>query len=444
MRFCPISSAIAALALVLSLGGSALANLNVPPPPQEKPILLRGADVYPVSSEPLPGGQILFEGGKISNVAAADVAINLPAGTIVIEVAGKRLYPGLIHANSVLGLVEIRAVRATDDLREPGAINPNAKAITAINPDSELLPVTRANGVLTALSVPQTGSGGLAGQSAVINLDGWTPEQMAVRAPAAIHLDWPGRPRSMRFTEDPDDEAIAKAEKDHREKIERLRRAFEEARAYRKAKDAGEDGIGRDARWEGLLPALKQEIPVFIHANDAAQIREACAFAEAEQIRIGIVGGLDAWKVAPLLNERGIPVIVSPVNSLPMRRHEGFDTALRNPALLHEAGVAFCIADAGSSFAAPNARNLPYEAARAAAHGLPPEEALKAITLYPAKILGVSHRLGSLEPGKDATFILTDGDPLEVRTHVERAFVLGREIDLSSRHTRLRDKYEGR
>jgi imidazolonepropionase-like amidohydrolase len=178
-----------------------------------------------------------------------------------------------------------------------------------------------------------------------------------------------------------------------------------------------------------------------VHADDLHQIESALNLAERQGLRLVIVGGYDAWRVADRLRSLDVAVIVSPVLRLPMRRWEAYDEPFRLPARLAEAGVPFAIARAGDGFSTAHERNLPYEAAMAAAHGLSPDEALKAVTLYPARILGVGDRLGSLETGKEATFIVTDGSPLEITTNVERAFVTGREIDLSSRHTRLYEKY---
>jgi imidazolonepropionase-like amidohydrolase len=423
----------AATVLVFSTTTTCNASPVIPPLPQNHPILLRGATVHPVSGPDIANGEILFNQGKIQAVGKN---LTLPAGTESIDLTGKQIYPGLISANTVLGLTEIGAVRATKDLAEPGDINPNARAEVAINPDSELLPVTRSNGILTALSVPQIRNGLLAGTSAVIKMDGWTWEDMTLKAPVGMHLFWPDLSinRDPIFPKSPEEQQTAIDER-----LKLIRDTFATARAYQKAKQQGTPD--HDLRWEALLPVLEGKLPVFVHADELKQIESALQWSATENIKIVLVGGQDAWRAADQLKQRDIPVIVSPVLALPLRRWEAYDTPYSNPAKLAKAGVRFCIANAGNDFEAPHDRNLPYQAAMASAYGLPPLEALKAVTLYPAQILGVDNRLGSLEAGMDATLIVTNGDPLEITTHVERAYIQGRPVDLSNRQTKLYDKY---
>lgn len=424
------------LAWFLLLASTAMASPNVPAPPQSEPILITGATIHTVSGATIARGQLLFDDGRIEAIAGPDEAVDVP--DIVIDLSGRHVYPGLIGANTTLGLVEIEAVRATVDVTEPGPVNPNARAEVAVNPDSELIPVARANGVLVALTVPQAGARGLiVGTSAAIELDGWTWEDMTLKAPVGLHIVWP----NMRISDDVPDERRKELENRLEESLETLRASFEAAEAYRVARGAG-GAIDIDVRWEAMLPVLERKLPVFAHANDLVQIRHAVKTADEHGFRLVIVGGADAWRVADLLAEKDVAVIVSNVHRLPARRWEDYATPFENPAKLAAAGVRFAIAGAGSTFAAAHERNLPYEAATAVAHGLGKEEALKSVTLYPARILGIDDRLGSLEVGKDATFIVTDGDPLEIATHVERAFIEGRELDLSTRHTTLYRKYQ--
>lgn len=419
-------------------------NDNIPPSDQEKPLLITKTTIHPVSSKPIKNGKILIVDGKINTTVGEDGKINLPPGTRTIELPGKHLYPGLIAANSVLGLTEINAVRATADMIEPGDINPNARAVISINPDSELIPVTRANGVLATLTIPRTGKGGLiAGQSALIRLDGWTWEDMAVKSPAGMHLFWPELRTYSRWTSPDDDKELEKLKKAYDKKVEKLKTAFADARAYAKARLTPGSEIATDLRWEAMSPVFAGELRVFIHAQTAAQIQSALHFAETENIpKPVIVGGRDAWRLIDQLKVQDASVILSPVNGLPFRRYEPYDTAYVAAKKLHDAGIPFCIANPGTAFEAANERNLPYQAARAVAHGLPHDIALKSVTLYPAQILGAGDRLGSIEAGKEATFFVSNGDPLEVMTNVERAWVQGREIDLSSKHTRLWQKYQ--
>ncbi|RMH94996.1 MAG: amidohydrolase, partial [Calditrichaeota bacterium] len=413
------------------------ASDQVPAPPQDHPIALVGGTVHTITGGVIENGVVLFVDGKIT---AVGTEVALPDATEQIDISGRHVYPALIAANTTLGLIEIGAVRATRDYAEVGDIKPEVRAEVAFNPDSELLPVARANGIALALSVPQGGL--ISGTSALMMLDGWTWEQMTLKAPVALHLHWPWmRVQKAPWIRQSPEEQIQARDK----QIDRIRQAFADARAYLKAKEAEAAGGApyhdTDVRWEAMIPVLKGEVPVFVHAEDILQIQAALDWAESEGIRMVLVGGYDAWRVAEELKEKDIPVIISEIHQLPMRRWEDYDAPFTLPVKLHRAGVKFCIAGSGSSFDAPHERNLPYQAATAAAYGLPPEEALKAITLYPAEILGVADRVGSIEVGKDATLIVTTGDPLEITTQVEMEFIQGRKIDLSSRHTELYEKY---
>lgn len=411
------------------------ANDMIPAPPQSHPILFRNATIHPVSGPDLARSDLLIDKGRIVRIGAG---LETPAGAEVIDVTGKHIYPGLIAADSSIGLQEIGAVRATTDLAEPGDLNPNARAETSVNPDSELIPVTRSNGILVALSVPQTSGGLIAGTSALIELDGWTWEQMTVLAPVGLHIFWPGCviENDPRYPKTPEDQR-----KDLREKLHILDEAFASARAYAAAKLAARPDFKTDVRWESMIPVIEGKVPIIVHANEIKQIESAVDFATREKLTMILSGGADAWRVTDLLKKNHIPVIVSSTFEIPLRRQDGFDMAFSNPAKLAAAGVAFCIAASGSDAEAPHLRNLPYQAGMAAAHGLAREEALKSITLYPAQILGVGDRLGSLESGKDATLIITSGDPIEATTNVEVAYIEGRKIDLTNRQTRLHEKY---
>ncbi|HEX8076740.1 MAG TPA: amidohydrolase family protein, partial [Chthoniobacterales bacterium] len=330
----------------------------------------------------------------------------------------------------------IGAVRSTVDTDETGKINPYARAATSINPDSELISVTRANGILTVLAAPEGGL--VSGQSAVVRMDGWTPEEMTVRSPTAMHVRWPEMKisRDPRAPKTPEDQ-----QKDIDKAIKAIRDSFAIARSYWQAKKTPAPDFQMDQRWEAMMPIFDGKLPVFVHANSMAQIESALAWAKEAQLKITIVGGHDAWRMAQQLKATDTPVIISMPTALPPRRDDPYDSQFGNAARLQEAGVRFCIARAGRESEAPHERNMPFEAAMSAAFGLPKEEALKAVTLYPAQLLGVADQLGSLEVGKAATLIVTNGDPLDFPSNVEAAYIDGRKIDLSSRHTRLRDKY---
>jgi len=422
--------------LSFCLAAPLVASDQVPAPKQTHPIALTGATVHMVSGDNLEAATVLFAKGKI---VAIGHNLALPDSTQTLDVTGKHIYPGLISANTEIGLVEVSAVRATRDYAETGDINPNVRAEVSFNPDSELLPVTRANGITLALSMP---AGGLiSGTSALMMLDGWTWEDLTLKAPVALHVNWP----DMRLQpERPGGKSRKEQKAALDKKLERLKDAFRQARAYRKARSAEKSGAAihdSDLRWEAMLPALDKQIPVIVHADDILQIEAAVDWAVAEDIRLVILGGYDAWRVTDLLKEHQVPVVVAGTLRLPERRWEAYDLPFTVPNKLYEAGISFCIASDGGPFESAHERNLPYHAAMAAAYGLPKDEALKAVTLYPAQILGVADQVGSLEKGKDATLIVTDGDPLEIETRVEREFIQGREIDLHSRHTQLYEKY---
>jgi imidazolonepropionase-like amidohydrolase len=436
------SMMIAGAALVCAVG-FANAAPNVPQPAQRGALMIVDATLYPVSSAPIANGRMLVENGRIVAIGDATSVPDRPGAT-VISLKGKRVYPGLISANTTLGLTEVSSVRATVDTAESGAMNPNARALVAINADSELLPVARSNGVLAALSVPRAGPAGLiAGTSALVQLDGWNWEEMGLIPEVALHVTLPSmRLTAAQFPTLPP-QRLEEIQRMTAERLRALEDAFEAARAYAKAR-ASEPTTALDSRWEAMVPVVSGKRPVFITANELPQIRYALNFAERFGLSLTIVGGQDAWRVAELLRERNVGVIIAGMHRLPLRREEETSAPFQLATRLAAAGVRFCIARGGTEFDAANERNLPFDAGTAAAHGLARDEALKAITLYPAQMLGAAEQLGSLEKGKLATFFVTDGDPLEIRTQVERHFIKGRDIPLGDRHTTLHKKYEER
>lgn len=262
---------------------------------------------------------------------------------------------------------------------------------------------------------------------------------MAVLPSAAMHLSWP---RAIPIRSWWIEETAAQQRKERDERLQTIRDTFDAARAYSRAKASrgkpGATSWAFDARWEAMLPVLDGKLPLIVAADEISQIQEAVAFAVDQKVKLIIYGGYDAWRCAPLLKEYDIPVIIGGVNRLPQRRDDPYDAPFTLAARLEKAGVRFCISGAERT---GNTRNLAHHAGVASAFGLSPESAVRAVTLYPAEILGISDRLGSLTPGKDATLIVTSGDVLEITTKVERAYVAGRPVDLSSRHTELWKKY---
>lgn len=423
---------LAIAALLVLLATTAFGNPEVPAAAQKGPIALIGATIHPVDGDPIEKGTILFENGKIT---ALGKDVKLPANVEKVDCKGQHIYPGLFDAQTDIGLVEINSVRATADFREVGNMNPNVRALAAVNPDSEIIPVTRSNGVLLALTAPR----GIlvAGRSAVIQMDGWTPEQMSLKDGASLMIHWP-QPASNPSPADPSDDPIASLPRD--DAVQIMRKAFLDARQYGAARKSDPD-YPVDARWESLQDVLAGLTPVMIHAESLEQIQGAVAFGDEFKLKVILVGGYDAARCADLLKARSIPVIVTAVYRLPRRRGDDYDAPYTLCERLRAAGVQFCISSS-SRFGASTVRNLPYHAATAAAYGLPADEALKAITLYPAQICGVADRVGSLKVGKDATLFLASGDPLETPTQITAAYIQGRKVAWNDRHKRLFDKYQ--
>ncbi len=425
------------LILIFAFTFNLMASDVIPGKPQNKPIALVGGTIHTITKGTIENGVILFDKGKI---VAVGKDVNIPKDAEVIDIKGKHVYPGLINAFTTIGLAEIGAVRATRDVTEVGLVNPNVRAEIAFNPDSEHPPVTRANGITMALVVP---AGELiAGQSALMMLDGWTWEEMTLKAPVGLHIYWPRMVQpsgaGFMFARRSPEELRREVEK----RIQLIRETFQKAKAYKKAKESeSQKGIpyhDTDLKYEAMIPVLEGKVPVFVHANSSKEILSAVEWAESEGVKIVIVGGQDSWKVADVLKKKNIPVILTNIHSLPSQSDSDYDEPFTVAYKLYKAGVKFCIGGEGGYY---NERNLPYQAATCAAFGLPREEALKAITIYPAEILGVSDRVGSIEPGKDATLIVTTGDPLEIPTQVVYEFIQGRKVDLTNRQIKLYEKY---
>jgi len=421
---------------VLLASASAFAHDSRPGTPASGPVTIINATLHPQSGPSIERGRLRFADGRIEAIGGGEVATD---GSEVIDAAGRHVYPAMLSANSVIGLNEIEAVRATVDLAEVGGNAANVRAEVAVNPDSEYIPVARANGVLLALSRPNGGAG-IVGTSVLLQLDGWTIDDMQVDAPLALHLVWPEPPPSWLPAE-----VQEKARKAASEQLEAIDLAFRQAADYARAA-ALRAPEPPDLRLAAMAPFLAGERPVVFHADRAPAIEQALAFAAKHGLRPVIAGGLEAWRASDALRAADAAVLIGGTHVLPLRRHDAVDAVYANPARLHAAGVRFAIAIPDDDFEAhtSNLRNLPYHAATAVAHGLPRDEAMRAITLNPARILGVAGRVGSLEVGKDATLFISDGDPLEISSQVERAWIGGREVDLSSRQTRLYDKYRQR
>lgn len=423
------------LILCVFLGQTTLTTLTasdqIPGAPQKRPIALVNGVIHTVSGAVIPEGTLVFAEGRITEMGTRMAP---PSGADVVDLQGKHVYPGLIESHSQLGLQEISSTRSTIDSSEGGLLNPNVSANVSVNPDSELIPVTRANGVLVAVSAP---SGGLvSGRAAVMQMDGWTWEAMTLKPAAALVVNWPSGGPSFRSPAAGADNASENRE----DSVQSLRSLFRQAKQYLKSRQANPLGQQFDSRLASMEPVLNGQIPLMISADDVAQIQAAVAFGVEQKVKVILFGGYDAEQCAELLKRYDVPVIISAIHRDPRRDHEDYDAAYTLPERLRRAGIRFCISGSGRA-ESWNTRNLPYQAATAAAYGLPRDEALRSITLYPAQILGVADRVGSLDAGRDATLFVSTGDPLETETQITHAWIQGRKVDLTSRHTQLNSKY---
>lgn len=413
-------------------------------PPPQGTYAIRNARIVTVSGPVIENGTIVIREGKI---VAVGHTVNIPTGAQQIDAKGLSVYPGMIDASTSLGLVEVgQGAPGTVDLSEVGDLNPNAKAITAVHPHSAHIAITRVDGVTSTVTLPLGGL--ISGQATIINLVGTTPQEMAVVPHAALVINLPRiagggggfGPPPQQIANLP--EVLSRIQT----QVDRIKEMFRDAEAYGRAheayaKDPKLPRPDRNLVLESLAPYARGERPVILRAEREAEIRSALRFAEDLKLKPIILGGNDAAKVVSLLKEKDVSVILTGIFSLPMREDDPYDILYATAAKLYEGGVRFCIS---SDDRGANVRNLPQYAGMAAAHGLPPAEALKAVTLYPAQIMNVGDRLGSIEVGKMANLVVTDGDLLEVRSQVRRVFIDGRDIPLTSRHTDLYDAFKNR
>ena len=404
-------------------------------------LVLRNGNIHTVTGTTIPAGSIVIDNGKIADVGAKIVP---PKGARIVDLKGLEVYPGMIDSATEIGLTEISSVRETSDISDLGLFKPQLRAAIAVNPASEHIPVTRANGITSAVTMP--GGGIVCGQSALIHLDGWTSEEMTLRRSVAMQLDFPqistgggfrgrrGGGPALSYTE---------AKRRYEEQMKELDQFFEDARRYQRAKAAGGSDFHTDLKLEAMVPVLEGKLPVVIRADRERTIREAIQFARKQKIRMVLQHADEAWKVAAELKSANIAVTLGPTQRLPDDEDDPYDKPFTTPGELLKAGVKFAFGTFGPT-ASMHPRNLPYQAATAVAFGLPYEEALKAVTINAAEILGVADQVGSIEKGKLADLMVTDGDPLEAKTQVKQVFIQGKSVDLDSKHYRLYQKYLNR
>lgn len=451
MKRTPKRLANALAALLLCVLCSVIASAQDPDRPDPNmtdtpapAYVIRGARVVTVSGAEMENATVVIANGRIAAVGASATA---PPGAQEIDGRGLVVYPGMIDLGTNMGLSEVSSVGATNDTNELGDMNPNVAVIWSVNPHSSHINVTRVAGVTNALALP---SGGIiSGQAALINLAGSSPREMAVSPQAALVIEFPriggggGFAAFLAAQQGITPDALAQRDR----RIDQLRQMLRDAEAYGRAQDAyskDPKNVPRptsDLKLAALVPYVRGERPVIFRAERDREIRAVVRFAEEMKLKPVIIGGSEAWKAAQFLKEHNVPVILDSVLNMPLREDDPYDSIYENASKLASAGVRFCISTGDSG---AHVRDLPFHAGMAAAYGLPKAEALKAVTLYPAQILGVADRLGSIEAGKVANLVVTDGDMLEARTSVRHLFIAGRMIPLVSRHTMLSDQFKDR
>ena len=419
--------------LLAALCASLPAQPPTPAPPQSGAILILGATAHLGNGQVLPNSAIAFEAGKLTLVAdATTIRLDRSKFTKIFDAAGKHVYPGFIAADTRMGLVEIEAVRATQDFAEIGSINPNARTIVAYNTDSDVQPTVRSNGVLLAQVTPSSGL--IAGSSCVVQLDAWNWEDAVLRADDGIHLNWPNPSPRRRFGP-PEPGAEPDAGNQYDKSIQELQRYFGEAKAYAQAANPEV----KNPRFEAMRGLFDKSQNLYIHTGNAKTMQEAVLFAESYGTRPVLVGAADSWMITDFLKEHQIAVILAETQRLPSREDEDIDQPFKTATALHEAGIPFVLTAGGGW----QQRNLPFQTGQAVGFGLPYEAAVQAITLSPAAIMGVGGRVGSLETGKDATLFISEGDALDMRTNqVTAAFIQGREINLDNKQKVLYRRFE--
>ena len=401
--------------------------------------VIRNATIVPVVGARIPNGSVVVQNGRIAAVGAN---VQAPAGATVIDATGMFVFPGMIDGGTALGLTEIGSVPGPIDTREIGDFNPQNDAIVAVNASSELIPVTRVNGVTTAITGME---GGLVnGTAALIDLEGWVPNEMAAKPQAAMVMSYPslggggfggfgggfGQQRSM-----------AERREAQSRQVRELRAYLSDAKAYAEVRGRnGNRAPGRvNQAMEAMIPVVRGELPVIFDVEAADQIRGVLSLADSFGIKPVLRGAREAWMLADTLAARRIPVIVGPLTQVP-GGSDPYDMLFANPAALVRAGVkiAFQTGDAAES------RNLPYNAGLAVGFGLSADEAMKALTINAAEIFGVADRYGSIEPGKVANLFVANGEILDTRTQVRHVFIRGAPLPMNDRHTELYERYRAR
>ena len=401
----------------------------------QKPTLFIGATAHLGNGEVIQNAAISIKNGEFDLVAdASRIRIDPSAFDTIYKIYGKHIYPSFIVPNTTLGITEIDRVRASHDYNETGGINPNVRSLIAYNTDSKLVKTIRTNGVLIAQVTPRGGL--ISGQSSIMYLNGENWEDAALKADDGIHINWPNSYYNTGWWAEPGE---TEENKEYENKISELEKLFSKAKAY-------ESSINIiDLKMESMKGLFDGTKNLYIHANSASDIRDAIDFSEKHLVRnIIIVGGEDALAIATILVEKNIPVILNRVHRLPKSQDSPVDEPFKQAKELQDAGVLFCLSYEGD-MEAMGARNLSFTAGTTIAYGQEYEKAVQSITLNTAKILGIADIVGSIESGKKATFFISSGDALDMRTNnVEQAFINGIAIDLNNHQKELFEKYKNR
>jgi imidazolonepropionase-like amidohydrolase len=407
---------------------------------------IKGGKVFTLAGAAIENGTVLIRDGKI---AAVGPGIAIPADAQVIDASGLEVYPGMFDPITQMGLNEVSAVSATLDVSELGDYNPELVAATAVNPASAHIPITRANGITEVIAAPGTTgfdlqSGGLiAGQASAFNMAGWTMDEMQINRSVAMVINWPSiQTRSFDFaTFSIKEKPYADVKKEYDKSVNALGDWMDRARHYAQAKEKGSPALyERDLKLEALVPVVQGKLPVLVIADEARDIRNAVDFCTKQNLRMILGSGAEAWKLKELLKDKKIPVVLAPTNRLPEQIDTPYDKPYTEPSELFAAGIPIAFSSFGTSFS----RRLPQYAGTAVAYGLPHDEALKAVMLNAAQIFGLADQLGTLEPGKIANVIVTNGDPLELQTQVRYLFIKGQLTSTDNKHRELYEQYRKR
>lgn len=420
--------------LVLLVAGVSTVNAQITEKPQYGKIAITGGTIHTVTNGVIQNGVVLIENDKITFVGPN---ARIDAGYHRVNATGKHVYPGMMDSQTSLGLVEIGQVPVTVDNRELGNNNPHIMAFTAINPHSASVPVTRVNGVTHVIAMPA--GNGVAGKATLIDLWGYSPDSMAIQARAGLNMSWPSN-RRFGFFDRRTDKQIKDA---YDRAIKQMNDMWSQAVFYNEmvtnyeADPRGKEVPDRDVRLEAMREAVTGEIPIIITVDRDKDILNALEWIkEHPEARFILNSVREGWRVANQIAAANVPVITTTLYT-PVRQYDNYQRPYQNPGLMAKAGVKVLLASGETE----NVRNLPYNAGYAATYGMGKEEALKAVTIYPAEVFGVADRLGSIEEGKQANLIIADGDPFEPLTNIEQVFIRGYKIPMVSRHTQLYEEF---